>query len=74
MSWNEQRHTLRGMHWQAAPHGEGKLVRCTAGAIFDVVVDLRPRVADVPRRTSPCELDEENRDALFIPPGWRMAS
>jgi dTDP-4-dehydrorhamnose 3,5-epimerase len=42
LSWNERRHTLRGLHWQAPPHAETKLVRCTRGAIFDVVVDVRP--------------------------------
>lgn len=41
VSWNRAKHTLRGMHYQAAPHGEVKIVSCTAGAILDVVVDLR---------------------------------
>jgi dTDP-4-dehydrorhamnose 3,5-epimerase len=56
------------MHWQAAPHGEGKLVRCTRGAIVDVAVDLRP---DSPTHLEHVivQLDEENRRALFIPPG-----
>src|SRR5579871_4003952 len=40
VSWNEWRHTLRGMHWQAEPYGEAKLVRCTAGAVLDAVVDV----------------------------------
>ena len=40
-SHNAQRHTLRGMHYQAEPHGESKLVRCVRGAIFDVALDLR---------------------------------
>jgi dTDP-4-dehydrorhamnose 3,5-epimerase len=42
VSWNPRRHTLRGLHWQAAPHAEAKLVRCTRGALFDVAVDVRP--------------------------------
>jgi dTDP-4-dehydrorhamnose 3,5-epimerase len=42
VSWNARRHTLRGLHWQASPHGEAKLVRCSRGAIFDVAVDVRP--------------------------------
>jgi dTDP-4-dehydrorhamnose 3,5-epimerase len=42
VSWNRRRHTLRGLHWQAAPHAEAKLVRCTRGSIHDVVVDVRP--------------------------------
>jgi dTDP-4-dehydrorhamnose 3,5-epimerase len=41
-SRNRRRGTLRGMHYQAAPHAECKLVRCTRGALFDVIVDLRP--------------------------------
>ena len=68
VSWNEQRHTLRGMHWQAAPHGEGKLVRCTRGAILDVVVDLRPDSSTYLAHLA-VRLDQDNRDALFIPPG-----
>jgi dTDP-4-dehydrorhamnose 3,5-epimerase len=42
ISQNTRKGTLRGMHYQAAPHAEAKLVRCTRGSIFDVVVDLRP--------------------------------
>src|SRR5688500_18666103 len=42
LSYTKTRGTLRGLHYQRAPHEEVKLVRCTAGAIFDVVVDLRP--------------------------------
>jgi dTDP-4-dehydrorhamnose 3,5-epimerase len=41
-SFNERPGTLRGLHYQAEPHGEGKLVRCTRGAVWDVAVDLRP--------------------------------
>lgn len=43
LSFSEHRGTLRGLHWQAAPHDEAKLVLCTRGRIFDVVVDTRPR-------------------------------
>ena len=68
VSWTEQRHTLRGMHWQAAPHGEGKLVRCTRGAILDVIVDLRPESSTYLAHLA-VQLDQDNRDALFIPPG-----
>jgi dTDP-4-dehydrorhamnose 3,5-epimerase len=68
VSWNEHRYTLRGMHWQAAPFGEGKLVRCTRGAIFDVVVDLRPESATYLTHVA-VRLDEDNRHALFVPPG-----
>lgn len=45
VSYNRHRGTLRGMHYQAAPHGEAKLVRCTRGAIYDVILDLRPESA-----------------------------
>jgi dTDP-4-dehydrorhamnose 3,5-epimerase len=68
VSWNERRHTLRGMHWQAAPHGEAKLVRCTRGAIHDVIVDLRPESVTYLRHFA-IELDESSRRALFIPAG-----
>jgi dTDP-4-dehydrorhamnose 3,5-epimerase len=68
VSWNEHRHTLRGMHWQAEPHGEGKLVRCTRGAILDVIVDLRPGSATYLGHVA-VKLDDNNRRALFIPAG-----
>lgn len=42
ISFNEKAGTLRGLHFQAEPHGEAKLVRCTHGAIYDVAVDIRP--------------------------------
>jgi dTDP-4-dehydrorhamnose 3,5-epimerase len=68
VSWNERRHTLRGLHWQASPHGEGKLVRCTRGAIVDVVVDLRSESPTYLQHVA-VDLDQDNRTALFIPPG-----
>lgn len=69
VSFNARRGTLRGMHWQAAPHGETKLVRCTAGAIYDVAVDLR---SDSPTylRWTAAELTAENRRALVLPEGF----
>ena len=68
ISYNRARGTLRGLHYQAAPHEEAKLVRCTAGAIFDVAVDLRP---DSPtfREWFGVELSAENRLALYVPEG-----
>lgn len=68
VSFNDRRGTLRGMHYQAAPHAEHKLVRCTAGAVFDVIVDLRP---DSPtfQAWHGVELSADNRRALFVPPG-----
>jgi dTDP-4-dehydrorhamnose 3,5-epimerase len=67
-SFNAKRDTLRGMHYQAAPHGESKLVRCVRGAIFDVALDLRP---DSPTYCGwhGVELTAENRLAFFIPTG-----
>jgi dTDP-4-dehydrorhamnose 3,5-epimerase len=68
ISYNRARGTLRGLHYQAAPYQEAKLVRCTAGAIFDVVVDLRP---DSPtfRDWFGVELSPENRLATYVPEG-----
>lgn len=68
VSVNSWAGTVRGMHWQAEPHEEIKLVRCTAGAIYDVVLDLRP---DSPtyRQHRGVELTRENRHALYVPAG-----
>jgi len=68
VSYNARKATLRGMHYQIAPHEEHKLVRCTAGAIFDVIIDLRPASSHF-RRWFGAELTAQNRRALFIPPG-----
>lgn len=59
--------TLRGLHYQVEPHPEAKLVRCTRGAVFDVVVDLRP---DSPTygRWDAAELSADNGRMLFVPP------
>lgn len=66
ISFNNARGTLRGMHWQAAPFQETKLVRCTRGALYDVIVDLRP---DSPthRRWIGVELTADNHAALYVP-------
>jgi dTDP-4-dehydrorhamnose 3,5-epimerase len=68
-SFNARRDTLRGMHYQADPHGETKLVRCVSGAVFDVAVDLRP---DSPTfaRWHGVELTAANRRMLYIPVGF----
>lgn len=68
ISYNRARGTLRGLHYQVAPHEEAKLVRCTAGAIFDVVVDLRAESPTL-RGWFGTELSAENRRALYIPEG-----
>jgi dTDP-4-dehydrorhamnose 3,5-epimerase len=67
-SFNARRDIVRGLHYQAAPHGECKLVRCVRGAIFDVAVDLRPASASFGRWHG-VELSAENRRAFYIPAG-----
>lgn len=67
-SFNARRGTLRGMHYQAEPHGESKLVRCVRGAIFDVAVDVRADSLSY-RRWHGVELTAENRLALYVPAG-----
>jgi dTDP-4-dehydrorhamnose 3,5-epimerase len=69
VSYNSRKGTLRGLHYQAAPHEEHKLVRCTSGAIFDVIVDIRPHSSHY-RRWFGTELSSQNRRALFIPSGF----
>ena len=69
ISFNARRGTLRGMHYQIAPHAETKLVRCIAGAIFDVIIDLRERSATRYRWTS-VELSAANRRSLYVPQGF----
>lgn len=66
ISFNRRKGTLRGMHYQAAPHEEAKLVRCTMGAICDVIVDLRPDSPTFKRHVA-VTLSAENRKALYIP-------
>jgi dTDP-4-dehydrorhamnose 3,5-epimerase len=68
VSLNTRALTLRGMHYQAAPHREAKLVRCVKGAIHDVIVDLRP---SSPTRLQWVaeELTGRNRRAFYVPPG-----
>jgi dTDP-4-dehydrorhamnose 3,5-epimerase len=69
VSYNALAGTLRGMHYQSAPHEEHKLVRCTAGAVFDVIVDIRES-SPTYRRWFGAELTAANRRSLFIPPGF----
>nr|MBA3732473.1 dTDP-4-dehydrorhamnose 3,5-epimerase family protein [Gammaproteobacteria bacterium] len=68
MSFNHRQGTLRGMHYQVAPYRETKLVRCTRGAIYDVIVDLR---TDSPTYLQwiGAELTADNRRMLFVPEG-----
>lgn len=69
LSYNERRGTLRGIHWQAEPHPEGKLVRCTRGAVYDVAVDLRGG-SPTQHQWVAFELSAENGRSLYIPPGF----
>lgn len=69
ISYNRRRGTLRGLHFQATPHAQAKLVRCTQGAVHDVIVDLRPGSATRARWFA-CELSAENRRLLYVPEGF----
>jgi dTDP-4-dehydrorhamnose 3,5-epimerase len=68
VSFNRLRGTLRGLHYQAPPYAEAKLVRCNRGALYDVALDLRP---DSPTFQSwiGVELTQEDGRALYVPPG-----
>ena len=66
LSFNHRRGTLRGMHFQVAPALEAKLVRCTGGAIYDVIVDMRPSSPTYMQHIG-VELSAENRRALYVP-------
>ena len=68
LSFTARRGTLRGMHYQRAPHEEVKIVRCVRGAIHDVIVDIR-HSSDTCGRHAAVELTAENRRALYIPHG-----
>jgi dTDP-4-dehydrorhamnose 3,5-epimerase len=69
ISFNARRGTLRGMHYQAPPHAEAKLVRCTRGAIYDVLIDLRPESATF-RRWIAVQLTADNHHMVYIPEGF----
>lgn len=66
ISFNKRKGTLRGMHYQVAPYEEAKLVRCTKGAIYDVIIDLRPDSLTF-RRWIAVELTADNRFMLYVP-------
>lgn len=65
---SRQRGTLRGLHYQIAPYAETKLVRCTAGAVFDVIVDLRPASSSY-RKWLGVELAADTRRMIYVPEG-----
>ncbi len=69
ISFNLKKGTLRGMHYQAKPHEEAKLVRCTQGSIYDVIIDIRPESATF-KSWFAIELSATNRQMLYIPEGF----
>jgi dTDP-4-dehydrorhamnose 3,5-epimerase len=68
ISFNRRKGTLRGLHYQMPPHEEAKLVRCTLGAIYDVIVDLRPDSSTYLNHFA-VELTQDNRTMLYVPEG-----
>ena len=66
ISFNKQKGALRGMHYQAPPNVEAKLVRCTMGAVYDVIIDLRPDSSTFKQWIS-VEMTSENRKMIYIP-------
>jgi dTDP-4-dehydrorhamnose 3,5-epimerase len=68
LAFNHRRGTLRGLHFQTAPHAQAKIVRATRGALLDVIVDLRPE-SPTWRQWELFELTADNRRMLYIPPG-----
>jgi dTDP-4-dehydrorhamnose 3,5-epimerase len=69
VSFNTKKGTLRGLHYQRAPREEAKLVRCTSGTLYDVVVDLRPGSSTFKKHLT-LELNAANRKMLYIPRGY----
>jgi len=69
ISFNSKKGTLRGMHFQTEPKAEAKLVRCTRGKMFDVIVDIRPE-SDTYKKWISVELSAENRKSLYVPKGF----
>jgi dTDP-4-dehydrorhamnose 3,5-epimerase len=69
VAWSERKGTLRGLHFQKPPHAETKVVRCTRGALFDVIVDLRPG-SPTQLHWLGVELTADNRKMLYVPEGF----
>ncbi|WP_028585954.1 dTDP-4-dehydrorhamnose 3,5-epimerase [Desulfogranum mediterraneum] len=69
IAYNAKQGTLRGMHYQKKPHQEVKIVRCTAGAILDLIIDIRPE-SPTYRQWLGIELSAENRAMLYVPQGF----
>ena len=69
ISFNKKKGTLRGMHCQAAPYEEAKLIRCSMGAIFDVIIDIRSN-SNTYKKWVSVELTDENRKMIYVPKGF----
>jgi len=69
ISFNKKMGTLRGMHYQVAPYEEARLVRCTQGAIYDVIIDLRPESSTFKQYIA-AVLTAQNRTMLYVPEGF----
>ena len=69
ISFNKKKGTLRGMHYQITPYQEVKLVRCTRGSIFDVIIDLRPKSKTF-RQWLGVKLSDKNNKILYVPEGF----
>lgn len=69
ISYNKKKGTIRGMHYQTKPYEENKIVRCTKGRIFDVIIDLRPESKSYKKSFS-VELSDDNYKMLYIPKGF----
>lgn len=69
ISLSKKKGTMRGMHWQKDPYWEAKIIRCTRGKIFDVIVDLRPE-SETFKQWFGIEIDAENRKMVYVPKGF----
>jgi dTDP-4-dehydrorhamnose 3,5-epimerase len=69
ISYNQEKGTLRGLHYQATPYQEAKLISCLDGALYDVIIDLRPESATYCQWTS-VELLSQNHTMLYVPQGF----
>ena len=71
ISFNRKKGTTRGLHYQIAPYEEAKLVRCTQGKVFEVIIDLRKN-SETFLQWESIELDSKNHEMLFVPEGFAL--
>jgi len=69
ISYNKKKGTIRGMHYQTEPYEESKIVKCTKGSIFDIIIDLRPNSKTLKKWFS-IELNANNHKMLYVPKGF----